>query len=379
MNTQQSNSDCQRSLMLTISRFSLIVDSQMPMDIVYCWLKPHLTWGLFFPNAAPLISGGMPASCFEKHVFWALLLYSWQCQHLLWKWQIRCWHEIDLMLKQILSNTGPVTCFRKYFISKYWVKYCVSKYCVVVMMFRPQSGRLGLKSACWEFFFFYGNFQNGSCWQWLVVGRMQNFFSANICELIPVEAISCALHCIALHCCEAHIWQCSAIKYAESHPSDCSSSSADQASASSLFLYILFSPQVLQLSAGKCRRAGRGPHRGASQQVSQTPGLPPPVWSCFFLKCIFENVFFASVGNSWCPSFLLLVLRDIFLFILILNKIPDPWASNQRCGDCWQKIDHRPLIASVTAAGGRVTTLAPTFPGWLTTLSAIMTPTSCQA
>ena len=283
------------------------------------------------------------------------------------------------MLKQILSNTGPVTCFRKYFISKYWVKYCVSKYCVVVMMFRPQSGRLGLKSACWEFFFFYGNFQNGSCWQWLVVGRMQKFFSANICELIPVEAISCALHCIALHCCEAHIWQCSAIKYAESHPSDCSSSSADQASASSLFLYILFSPQVLQLSAGKCRRAGRGPHRGASQQVSQTPGLPPPVWSCFFLKCIFENVFFASVGNSWCPSFLLLVLRDIFLFILILNKIPDPWASNQRCGDCWQKIDHRPLIASVTAAGGRVTTLAPTFPGWLTTLSAIMTPTSCQA
>ena len=143
--------------------------------------------------------------------------------------------------------------------------------------------------------------------------------------------------------------------------------------------HILFSPQVLQLSAGKCRRAGRGPHRGASQQVSQTPGLPPPVWSCFFLKCIFENVFFASVGNSWCPSFLLLVLRDIFLFILILNKIPDPWASNQRCGDCWQKIDHRPLIASVTAAGGRVTTLAPTFPGWLTTLSAIMTPTSCQA
>ena len=198
MNTQQSNSDCQRSLMLTNSRFSLIVDSQMPMDIVYCWLKPHLTWGLFFPNAAPLISGGMPASCFEKHVFWALLLYSWQCQHLLWKWQIRCWHEIDLMLKQILSNTGPVTCFRKYFISKYWVKYCVSKYCVVVMMFRPQSGRLGLKSACWEFFFFYGNFQNGSCWQWLVVGRMQKFFSANICELIPVEAISCALHCIAL-------------------------------------------------------------------------------------------------------------------------------------------------------------------------------------
>ena len=70
----------------------------------------------------------------------------------------------------------------------------------------------------------------------------------------------------------------------------------------------------------------------------------------------------------------------IILISILLPKIPDPWASNQRCGDCWQKIDHRPPIASVTAAGGGGgTTLAPTYPGRLTTLSAIMTPRPCQA
>ena len=30
----------------------------------------------------------------------------------------------------------------------------------------------------------------------------------------------------------------------------------------------------------------------------------------------------------------------IILISILLPKIPDPWASNQRCFDCWQKIDH---------------------------------------
>ena len=42
---------------------------------------------------------------------------------------------------------------------------------------------------------------------------------------------------------------------------------------------IRLSPQVLQLSAGRCQPAGRGPRRGAWRQVLQTLGLRPLVWS----------------------------------------------------------------------------------------------------
>ena len=68
-------------------------------------LTRFFTWLHSFPlEQQPPWYPGVRAALFNKTCF--LPLYNRQSQRLLWKWQIRCWHEIDPMPKQTLSSTG---------------------------------------------------------------------------------------------------------------------------------------------------------------------------------------------------------------------------------------------------------------------------------
>ena len=318
-----------------------------------------------------MIYPGVQASCFEKHVFWPLPFYTWHCQHLLWKWRIRCSHEIDPTTKQILSW--------RLFTRERWVK---------VGMFWLILSRRVIDNQVW----------------------CAKDFCANICQLIRscknmLRAVKLwdAKHISLL--CRYFQWAVVKLALSGERPAHHSSSSWLTNSTHTGSIRHKGAPPIKKNFFRPLPEKGGGrPHPpifGTFFAGICLAGIPVLLRICLstmssdchlrFCSYLLEGVspqveVPAEEHGGKCYKLLVSVLSSgpeeirIILISILLPKIPDPWASNQRCGDCWQKIDHRPPIASVTAAGGGgVTTLAPTYPGRLTTLSAIMTPRPCQA
>ena len=106
LSTSSTSSDIVKQCQCQTSRTANSVNCQMVHVNFKLPVIGIMTWGalwVLFNNSRPVIYPGVQASCFEKHVFWPLPFYTWHCQHLLWKWRIRCSHEIDPTTKQILS------------------------------------------------------------------------------------------------------------------------------------------------------------------------------------------------------------------------------------------------------------------------------------
>ena len=115
LSTSSTSSDIVKQCQCQTSRTANSVNCQMVHVNFKLPVIGIMTWGALWVlcnHSRPVIYPGVQASCFEKHVFWPLPFYTWHCQHLLWKWRIRCSHEIDPTTKQILSWRLFTYCWR---------------------------------------------------------------------------------------------------------------------------------------------------------------------------------------------------------------------------------------------------------------------------